>query len=82
MNFNEQPYRRIAVFGGVYSNHIALEALLNDVVHRGVEAIFCLGDLGAFGPHPNKVFPPLVQGGVNVMQGNYDNSIAPARARR
>ena len=75
MNFNGQTYRRIAAFGGVYSNHIALEALLNDVVHRGVEAIFCLGDLGAFGPHPNKVFPPLVQGGVNVMQGNYDNSI-------
>lgn len=66
---------RIAVLGGVYSNHLALEAALADARRRGVDAVFCLGDLGAFGPHPDKVFPLLVEGGVFVMQGNYDNSI-------
>jgi predicted phosphodiesterase len=65
----------IALFGGVYSNHIALAALIEDARARGAEAIFCLGDLGAFGPNPNKVFPILRENGVQVVQGNYDNSI-------
>ena len=40
----------IAVFGGVYSNYLALEAVCRDAKGRGAEALFCLGDLGAFGP--------------------------------
>lgn len=70
-----ERFERIACLGGVYSNHVALEAAIADARRRGVEAIFCLGDLGAFGPHPDKVFPLLVDGGIRVMQGNYDNSI-------
>ncbi len=66
---------RIAVFGGLYSNYLALEAALADASRRGVEAIYCLGDLGAFGPHPDRVFPLLRDHGVLCIQGNYDNSI-------
>src|ERR1700759_5182078 len=58
----EGPWSRIAVFGGVYSNHLALLALLEDAGRRGAEAIYCLGDLGAFGPNPEKVRPLLAQG--------------------
>ena len=50
-------YRRIAVFGGVYNNYLALEATLEDARQRDVEAVFCLGDMGGFGPHPDRVFP-------------------------
>jgi diadenosine tetraphosphatase ApaH/serine/threonine PP2A family protein phosphatase len=67
--------RQIALFGGVYSNHVALKALLEDVQRRGISDIYCLGDLGAFGPHPDRVFPLLRDAGVKTMQGNYDNSI-------
>lgn len=66
---------RIAVFGGVYNNYLALEAALHDAKRREVEAVYCLGDLGAFGPHPDRVFPLLHQHGVQCIQGNYDNSI-------
>ncbi len=68
-------FERIAVFGGIYSNYLALEAALRDVRRRGVDAIFCLGDLGAFGPHPDRVFPLLHEHRVHCIQGNYDNSI-------
>src|SRR5260370_1209407 len=67
--------RRIAVFGGIYSNYLALEAALRDIGQRGVDACFCLGDLGAFGPHPDRVFPLLHQANVQCVQGNYDHSI-------
>jgi predicted phosphodiesterase len=67
---------RIAVFGGIYNNHLALESALRDVKGRGVDAVYCLGDLGAFGPHPDRVFPLLRDFNVLCIQGNYDNSIA------
>ncbi|MDX1577836.1 MAG: metallophosphoesterase family protein [Gemmatimonadota bacterium] len=67
---------RIAVFGGVYSNHLALRAAIEDARRRGTEEMYCLGDLGAFGPHPDRVFPLLVDAGVRVLRGNYDDSIA------
>jgi predicted phosphodiesterase len=70
-----QEHTRIAVFGGIYSNSLALGAALDDARRREVEACFCLGDLGAFGPHPDRVFPLLREHGVLCIQGNYDNSI-------
>jgi hypothetical protein len=66
---------QIALFGGVYSNHLALSALLEDVRRRGIRDLYCLGDLGGFGPNPDKVFPLLRDAGVNVIQGNYDDSV-------
>jgi len=69
-------YGRVAVFGGVYSNHLALAAAIDDAEGRKVDAMFCLGDLGAFGPHPDRVFPLLRSHGVQVVRGNYDDSIA------
>ena len=66
---------RIACFGGVYSNYLALETAINLARHRGVDAMFCLGDLGAFGPHPDRVFPLLREHDVFCLQGNYDDSV-------
>lgn len=66
---------RIACLGGIYSNYLALEVALADATRRGVDAIYCLGDLGAFGPHPDRVFPLLVDYQVQCVQGNYDDSI-------
>jgi predicted phosphodiesterase len=75
----EGPYSRIAVFGGVYSNHYALAEVLEEAARRGAEAVYCLGDLGAFGPNPEKVRPLLAQGGVLAIQGNYEESLASGR---
>jgi diadenosine tetraphosphatase ApaH/serine/threonine PP2A family protein phosphatase len=72
--------RRIAVFGGVYSNWLALGATLADARRRGAESLYCLGDLGAFGPHPDRVWPLLVENGVETIQGNYEESLAAGAA--
>jgi predicted phosphodiesterase len=66
---------RIALFGGLYSNYLALAAAVANARRRGVDAIYCLGDLGAFGPHPDRVFPLLVENSVACVRGNYDDSI-------
>lgn len=66
---------RYAVLGGVYNNYLSLSAVLDDAERRGARAAYCLGDLGGFGPYPDRVFPILLDRQVVVMQGNYDHSI-------
>jgi len=73
-------HRRIAVLGGVYANAEALAAVLADTRRRDAEAVFCLGDLGGFGAHPDRVFPLLREHDVRVVRGNYDEAVAAGAA--
>jgi diadenosine tetraphosphatase ApaH/serine/threonine PP2A family protein phosphatase len=73
-------WRRIAVFGGVYANAEALAAVLADARARQAERVFCLGDLGGFGPHPDRVVPMLHAADVSVVRGNYDEAVASGAA--
>ena len=75
----EEGAARIAVCGGIYNNHFALEAFLGDARLRGAETVYCLGDLGGFGPLPERVRPLLAAGEVRVIQGNYEQSLAAER---
>jgi diadenosine tetraphosphatase ApaH/serine/threonine PP2A family protein phosphatase len=65
----------LALFGGVYSNWLALEATLADAAQSDAEAVYCLGDLGAFGPHPDRTCEIVRDAGIPVVQGNYDHSL-------
>ncbi|GDY09197.1 phosphodiesterase [Planctomycetia bacterium] len=65
----------LAFFGGIYNNHLALAAAIADARSRGVDAMWCLGDLGAFGPHPDRTCELIRENGISVVQGNYDHSI-------
>lgn len=71
---------RLALFGGVYSNHLALEATLGDLRRRGADLAWCLGDLGGFGPHPDRAADRLRASEVPMLRGNYDDSIGHDRA--
>ena len=67
---------RLALLGGIYSNYCALEAALAEIERRGADSVYCLGDVGAFGPYPDRVYSLLRSRGVKCIQGNYDNSLA------
>jgi len=71
---------KLAAFGGVYSNHLALDAVLADIGAAGVDATWCLGDLGGFGPHPDRAIERLRASGVPSLRGNYDASIGAGLA--
>ena len=66
---------RAAFFGGIYSNWLALEAAITDAKRRGAEALYCLGDLGGFGPHPDRAIEILREARIVTVQGNYDDSV-------
>ena len=67
---------RLALIGGIYSNYQALHATLADIDHRGADSTFFLGDLGAFGPHPDRVPELLIERGIGGIQGNYEESLS------
>jgi len=67
---------RIAFIGGIYSNYHALVATLADIARRGADSTFFLGDLGAFGPHPDRVPALLIDRGLPGIQGNYEQSLS------
>ena len=70
---------RAAFFGGVYSNHLALGAAILDARRRGADAVYCLGDVGGFGPHPDRAIELLRADGIPVVQGNYDDAVGNAK---
>ena len=64
---------RIALCGGPYSNFGAVEAFLEATQDQAYR--FCLGDLGGFGPDPNRTLDLLRQAEVICLQGNYDHAV-------
>jgi hypothetical protein len=64
---------RIALCGGPYSNFGAVAAFLAATHHQTHR--FCLGDLGGFGPEPNRTLELLRQAKVTCLQGNYDHAV-------
>jgi diadenosine tetraphosphatase ApaH/serine/threonine PP2A family protein phosphatase len=72
--------RRAAFFGGIYSNTPALCAAIADARARGAEALFCLGDLGGFGPYPERIPPILWEHDVVTVQGNYEDAVGHGKA--
>lgn len=67
---------RVAFIGGVYSNYHALVATLDDINRRGADTTYFLGDLGAFGPYPDRVPELLIARGIRGIQGNYEESLS------
>lgn len=67
---------RLAFIGGIYSNYHALVATLSDIAKRGADATYFLGDLGAFGPHPDRIPDLLIDREIPGIQGNYEESLA------
>ena len=67
---------RLAFIGGIYSNYPALLATLAEIDRRGADKTFFLGDLGAFGPFPDRVPELLIDRQMEGIQGNYEESLS------
>lgn len=67
---------RLAFIGGIYSNYHALVATLHDISRRGADQTYFLGDLGAFGPYPDRIPELLIQRQVPGIMGNYEESLS------
>lgn len=66
---------KVAVFSDVHGNVAALEAVLADIDRRGVDALFCAGDLVSYGPYPNEAVDVIRQRGIPAVRGNHDDAV-------
>ncbi|WP_339297934.1 metallophosphoesterase family protein [Paenibacillus sp. FSL R5-0623] len=67
---------RIAIVSDIHGNMTAWEAVLGDIRSRGVERIFCLGDLVGKGPEPVQVVDQVRATCELVIRGNWDELVA------
>jgi putative phosphoesterase len=69
----------IAVISDIHGNLYALEAVLKDIAGRGINLIYCTGDLVGYGPHPNEVIELVRRYKIHTVTGNYDDAIGNMR---
>lgn len=67
---------RYALISDVHSNLPALEAVLEDVEGRDVDAVYHLGDLVGYAPWPNEVVSLIRERRIPGIAGNYDSTVA------
>lgn len=67
---------KIALFSDVHSNPNALQAVLNDIRSKGIEKIYCLGDLVGYCVFPNEVVEIIKNNNIPTIMGNHDETAA------
>jgi predicted phosphodiesterase len=67
--------KKLTLIADIHGNHLALQAVLDDTKRRGVDAVYCLGDLVGYTPFPNEVIAIIRREGIPTVQGNYDDGI-------
>jgi len=63
---------QISIFGDIHGNWPALEAVLKDIDVRGLQNVYCLGDLVGYGSSPNEVVAAIRERNIPTLMGNYD----------
>ncbi len=66
---------RYALISDIHANLPALEAVLDDIGKRDVQATYHLGDLVGYAPWPNEVVALLTARGITGVSGNYDSTV-------
>lgn len=69
----------LAVISDIHSNLYGLEAVLKDIESKGMDRVYCAGDLVGYGPHPNEVIDLLKSKRIPTIMGNYDDAVGNMR---
>lgn len=66
---------RFAIISDIHANLEALKTVLADIDRRGVETIFCLGDVVGYGPDPLECLDLVAQRARFCLCGNHDHAV-------
>ncbi|NEW07974.1 metallophosphoesterase family protein [Paenibacillus sp. SYP-B3998] len=64
---------KIAIISDIHGNMPALDAVLEDIRHRDLKSILCLGDLVGKGPHSERAVDRIREVCHTVIMGNWDD---------
>jgi putative phosphoesterase len=66
---------RIGIISDIHGNLHALDAVLDDLRPRQLDAIYCLGDLVGYAAFPNEVTERIQAEAIPTIMGNYDDGV-------
>lgn len=67
---------KYAIFGDIHSNLEALEAVFEDMEERGVDQLYCIGDLVGYGANPIEVIERVRERAEVIVAGNHDHAMS------
>ena len=70
---------KIALISDIHGNVPALQAALHDIARRGIQRVFCLGDLVGKGPHSERVVDICQAVCERTIKGNWDDALATTK---
>ena len=73
---------RIGVLSDIHGNRVALEAILDDLDGRDVDALVHAGDVVGYNPWPAACLDALRERGIPTVMGNHDRAVASGTAFR
>jgi diadenosine tetraphosphatase ApaH/serine/threonine PP2A family protein phosphatase len=66
----------VALLSDIHSNFQALETVMGEIDSRGVDEIYCLGDIVGYGADPAKCLEIVQKRCTGVVLGNHDLAVA------
>ncbi|MCH8192260.1 MAG: metallophosphoesterase family protein [Chloroflexi bacterium] len=66
---------RVAIISDIHSNLSALNAVLSDADRRGVDELWCLGDIVGYGPEPRECLEIVRRRAGLCLSGNHDMGV-------
>ncbi len=66
---------RLAVVSDIHSNLQALEAVFGEIEARGVDGVYCLGDVVGYGADPGPCLELVRERCAGVVKGNHDAAV-------
>jgi len=64
-----------AIISDIHSNLEALTTVLKDIESRGIEKIYCLGDVVGYGPNPKECLDLVIEKTEACVLGNHDYAV-------
>ncbi len=73
---------KIALVSDLHGNMTAVKALEEDLARRGIDAIWCLGDVVGKGPNSHLTFDWAIRHCAFILRGNWDEGIGLREFKR
>lgn len=71
--------KKIAFISDIHSNYPAIKSVLSDINSRGIDEIYCLGDIVGYHTMPNETISIVKENRIKCLLGNHDNDILNKR---
>jgi putative phosphoesterase len=72
---SREAHMRVGIISDIHGNLQALDVVLEDIGRRGLDAVYCLGDLVGYAPFPNEVIERIRAAEMPTIMGNYDDGV-------